>query len=591
MQVKRANEAEIVIRTTMVEQKERIGLFFKYNLDLIKKVKQLDQRQYEVKKQYWHIPYTKLALQAAINLDAHVYIDDINIKLERATTSPGTLEPTSSTQAETGIAPKGCEASTHAKKIVAEAVDIFSNEIEKTKIRYSSQRFYISTPYKRAIVSTIKKMDQAWWHQDSRRWIVKGSISNLERIQTLFDGIWSTHQVDQLTQLIQLHEHPRKMILYKMPDTVDQIAVQLKGYGIDIAIIKSMPNRQYQKSYRRWVIPNDRRLVERLIAQYESKGVEIINRLEPCPQLALHEDDESLAVRQKRFIAKFSQPERPIVLAVTDRMIQMRYSWRTAKAYVGPILAFKKMLGQGGLKEATSADVNRHLAQLSAQKVSESLIHRHVNAIKFYYEKVLFSLDMQIEQIKRPKKSHYLPRILSKQEVARMIQTTENVKHRTILITLYASGLRLGELLRLKLADIRWDRNQLFVSGAKGKKDRVVMLGASLKAGLQAYCEEHKPVVYLFEGIKPGSRYSDSSVQQIVKRAARHAKISQRVTPHTLRHCFATHLHDDGISIKFIQELLGHAKVETTMIYTHVSTNAVTSISSPLDSLEIDKKP
>ncbi len=115
------------------------------------------------------------------------------------------------------------------------------------------------------------------------------------------------------------------------------------------------------------------------------------------------------------------------------------------------------------------------------------------------------------------------------------------------------------------------------------------MFTESLKEALQGYCDAYKLVVYLFEGVQSGRKYCASSVQKIVKRASKRAQVRQRVTPHVLRHCFATHLHDGGISIKFIQELLGHADVKTTMVYTHVSTEVVTSISSPLDSLNLEK--
>ena len=174
-------------------------------------------------------------------------------------------------------------------------------------------------------------------------------------------------------------------------------------------------------------------------------------------------------------------------------------------------------------------------------------------------------------------------------QVYRMITVTDNIKHKTILYALYASGLRLGELLSLRIEDVQWDRNQMFVAGGKGKKDRVVMLSSVLKEALHLYCNEYKPVSFLIEGTKVGVAYSPKSVQTIVKQAALKANISQKVTPHTLRHCFATHLHDGGTSIKLIQELLGHKDIKTTMIYTHVSTSTVLSINSPLDNL-INKK-
>ena len=143
----------------------------------------------------------------------------------------------------------------------------------------------------------------------------------------------------------------------------------------------------------------------------------------------------------------------------------------------------------------------------------------------------------------------------------------------------------MGELLQLKLRNLKWDRNQLFIAEVNRKKDRVVPLTALHQGSAQAYGQREKPVVYLFESHLPGKPYSSTSVQSVVRKAAQKAGISQKVTPHVLRHCFATHLHDGGVSIQLIQELLGHKDVKTTMIYTHVSTQLLTAIKSPLDDL------
>jgi site-specific recombinase XerD len=163
----------------------------------------------------------------------------------------------------------------------------------------------------------------------------------------------------------------------------------------------------------------------------------------------------------------------------------------------------------------------------------------------------------------------------------------DNIKHITILYTLYSSGLRLDELLNLRVNDISFDRNQIFIRQGKGNKDRVVMLSDLLKRLLIFYTDEYKPVYWLFEGKDKKTQYSPSSVRNIVKLATMKAGITKRVTPHKIRHCFATHLLDGGTDIRYIQELLGHKDIKTTLIYTHVTTKNVTQIKSPLDNLNI----
>ena len=150
--------------------------------------------------------------------------------------------------------------------------------------------------------------------------------------------------------------------------------------------------------------------------------------------------------------------------------------------------------------------------------------------------------------------------------------------------------MRLSEILNLKVNDIYFDRNQIFIRAGKGKKDRVVMLSSVLKQILVLYTDKYKPIYWLFESWDRKKQYSDSSVRNVVKSAASRAKVNKRVTPHTLRHCFATHLLDGGTSIKYIQELLGHKDIKTTLIYTHVTTDNMTNIKSPLDNLDLDLK-
>ena len=218
------------------------------------------------------------------------------------------------------------------------------------------------------------------------------------------------------------------------------------------------------------------------------------------------------------------------------------------------------------------------------------MIHGAVNAIKYYYEKVVFALNFEFTQIKRPKKRHRLPTILSIGEVDRIIRSSKNLKHTAIPYLLYIGGLRLNELLSLKLKDIYWERNQLFVRSGKGKKDRTVMLSETLKALLTLYFDKYQPKGCLFNGQDGESAYSSSSARKIVKLAAHTAGIQRKVTPHTLRHCFATHLMESGTDVRYIQELLGHKDIKTTLIYTHVTNKSMQQITSMLDALHLKDK-
>ena len=184
--------------------------------------------------------------------------------------------------------------------------------------------------------------------------------------------------------------------------------------------------------------------------------------------------------------------------------------------------------------------------------------------------------------IERPRKKQKLPKVLSKEEVKTLIHSTNNIKHRCIVSLLYSAGLRRSELINLKLEDIDSKRMLIHIRDAKRGKDRYTLLSKNTLHDLRQYYKAWKPKSYLFEGPKC-KPYTGSSVEKIVKRAALKASILKKVTPHMLRHSFATHLLESGTDLRHIQTLLGHDSSKTTEIYTHVAVSSFNSIKNPLD--------
>ena len=185
-------------------------------------------------------------------------------------------------------------------------------------------------------------------------------------------------------------------------------------------------------------------------------------------------------------------------------------------------------------------------------------------------------------QIDRPQKAEKLPEVISRKQALNMISAVSNLKHRCIIALIYSSGLRRNELVNLKIKDIDSDRMCIKVVLGKGKKDRITLLSKSLLNELREYYKLHRPKTYLFEGT-PGKQYSASSIAKIVERAGKKAGVTKKVTPHMLRHSFATTLLENGTSLRHIQKLLGHNSIKTTEIYTHVATKSFAKIQSPLD--------
>ena len=187
----------------------------------------------------------------------------------------------------------------------------------------------------------------------------------------------------------------------------------------------------------------------------------------------------------------------------------------------------------------------------------------------------------------RPRRGKKQPVVLSMEEVQKMIAMTGNLKHKLMLSLLYAAGLRRSELLNLKIKDIDISRNVINVRAGKGNKDRQTLLAESLKNQLQDYLKEYQPKEYLFEG-QTGGKYATSSLAKVVKKSAKAAGINKEVTPHVLRHSFATHLLENATDIRYIQELLGHSSIKTTERYTHVANTTQNKITSPLDKLTFE---
>lgn len=213
---------------------------------------------------------------------------------------------------------------------------------------------------------------------------------------------------------------------------------------------------------------------------------------------------------------------------------------------------------------------------------SVSYQNQCINGIKKYldYNNLSFT-DFTLERPKKPKK---LPEILSKNDVKNILDAIANLKHKTLLTLVYSAGLRIGEALQIKVQDIDSQRMLIHIKAAKGKKDRYTLLSNNFLDLLRIYYKTYKPKTYLFEG-KNGSLYSNSSAQSILKKACAKASIKKRVTLHTLRHSFATHLLENGTDIRYIQDLLGHNSPKTTMIYTHVSERSIRNIKNPFDNL------
>ena len=274
------------------------------------------------------------------------------------------------------------------------------------------------------------------------------------------------------------------------------------------------------------------------------------------------------------------RPSRDPILLFAQEMRLRNLSPKTIKSYLQFVKEFLHFCESKSVKEVVTKDIRDYLDWKVNDGKSASTLNTAYSALQLYFGKVLHRNFFV--NIPRAKKSKYLPVVLSREEINRMIDLTINLKHSCIISLLYGTGLRVGEVVRIRMRDIDFDRKLLRVFQGKGKKDRMALLPKKLIPILQKQNDLKLPDHFLFTNGR-GCKLTEASIQLIIKQASRRAKISKNVSPHTLRHSFATHLLETGTDIRYIQELLGHANLKTTQIYTQVAVNNLQIIISPLD--------
>ncbi len=340
------------------------------------------------------------------------------------------------------------------------------------------------------------------------------------------------------------------------------------------ALVKELPNPMWSNEFKMPYILNTQANQQLIFDKF--RGVAWINCNYFFHDRVLNHNNEEVDLkwfdkRQKKENFK-SCPEEYL-----QKLKLKKYANNTVRSYVSRFEDFINYYKDIELIKLNENDVRKYLQKLIDEERSNSYINVSINAIKFYYEMVL-GMPNRFYSIERPRKEFKLPKVLSKEEVLSIIDNTNNMKHRCIASLLYSAGLRRNELLNLKLEDIDSKRMLINIKQGKGNKDRNTVLNQRVLEDLRKYFIAYNPKIYLFEGKVSGEKYSPSSVLQIIVRAAERAGIKERVTPHMLRHSFATHLLENGTDLRYIQLLLGHNSTKTTEIYTHVASNTFAEI-------------
>lgn len=363
---------------------------------------------------------------------------------------------------------------------------------------------------------------------------------------------------DRPTIFLEQQVHKRKpqiLIRFRFDDELKKILRTIEGVS-------------WSKTYKSWYVLDTKENLALLLKTFE--GVTLVNT-----------DKIS---KKEVFIRRLTEVERTLLNNFYLYLKGKRYSPSTIQTYTMFVADFVNFHTQTPLEELTNRSVELFIESVFIdRKYSISSQRQFISALKVF---MVFYPHTKISELSlvRPKKSRMLPNVLSQEEVLRIVQVTKNLKHRAIIVLLYSSGLRIGEITSLQLKNIDVERRQVKVVSGKGRKDRFVVLASSFLPLLLNYLTTYTPKIYFIEGPE-GERYSESSIRKFLGKSVLLAKITKKVTPHTLRHSYATHLLENGVGLRHIQELLGHAKPETTMIYTHVAKKDLLDIKSPLDTI------
>lgn len=364
----------------------------------------------------------------------------------------------------------------------------------------------------------------------------------------------------------------------------------------DVNVLALGMGAVYSKTFRCFHLPYD-------IESYQLLKKVFINHLIEVEKTllvpVLQQPEEPAPTIRQLVKLKSAEREKKNHLPITDisehnytewlrmeQQLQLKgYSASTIRTYKNEFLLFLKQL-KHVFVDSIQVDRIRNYFQYCLVKLqlSESTIHSRINALKFYYEQVL-DREKFFFEIPRPKKHLKLPKVISEEKILQGLLQIENVKHRALLIVAYSAGLRVSEVVKLQITDINADRMQIFVEKAKGKKDRMATLSKFTLQVLQEYLVAYKPLKWIFDGQYPKEHISTRTAQGIFKQAYKNLGLPPSITFHSLRHSYATHLLENGTDIKYIQELLGHNDIKTTLRYTHVSKDAMQRIESPLDKI------
>ena len=362
--------------------------------------------------------------------------------------------------------------------------------------------------------------------------------------------------------------------------------------------VKTIPDHRWNPKEKHWSFPGSNGTLGKILKVFEGEKIHLDPALQSQASnvvIARHPELVEGSKQSQGTVPDLRTKQSEVVESglspafedLRRELLSRKYSYKTVKGYLyynRDFIQFSKKLPA----EVNDNDIKDYLLYLAEERQSATAtLNQAINALKFYYGSML--KQKFVYEVKRPRKDKKLPVVLSQEDVAKILSSVDNLKHKALLMLVYSAGLRVGEVVKLKPEDIDSKRMLVFLKGAKGRKDRYTLLSETTLKTLREYWKEYKPTKWLFPGPDKERYITIRTAQRVFEMACEKALIKKDVTIHSLRHSFATHLLENGTDLRYIQELLGHKNSKTTEIYTHVSNKALMKIQNPLDQIFKEK--
>jgi site-specific recombinase XerD len=561
---------------------DRIGIFFPYDAALITKMKGL-QAKFSRTFRCWYLDYDRESYDRLLDAfpNAVVAIENIEEISSKDQVAGDTVRENPPIIAQSDALQSGAVVHNPEHKV---DTDLLLSKVKLHRLPNIGKYWVFKMPYFQTISKQLLAVKGVHWNANYKVYMAYRHPNVKAKVESIL-GVASFFGDDYLSKDTQF----TKLFIRVLPhfDDVKWMRVYVPAQVVLIEKIKRFSMARYSKIHDCYLLPAAPAVYAAIEMQFASHGVKTISELS-----ANYLDKRNLPNRKQLDLSKtkallFEQvPEHahPFVTDFVNQILALNYSEATLRNYGSAFIRFLRDHNFEDPSKITPKQVVAHLASLMERGLSASAGHTMVNALTFYYQQVLEQAEVSFK-IPRPKREKKLPAVLTLEECLRIFQVVDNPKHKLLLLLGYGAGLRVSELVTLEWRDILFEEHKIHIKNAKGKKDRMVMLPQSIVSFLAYYKTIYKSNRYVFEGQFAGEPYSTTSVQTIMRNAVRKSGLSKKASVHTLRHSFATHLLEQGTDVRYIQKLLGHSNIKTTMTYTHLTKQAINKIVSPLDML------